>query len=176
MHMKSSALLVLSTAIALSSPLRAEPNEAALVESVKRLGANWERILKSQTVVLLECDGGGFVGVRARAGTHVVGIDLQRTNSLMSPYRGIVEISGAFETNDSKQNGACHSSPSAAKLANGWWGLNLSFDMRLTYDLENDSFKISGGNELFMNQFFNHERTIYYDQPEARLVFQPPVN
>ncbi len=175
MHTKSSALLVLFAAISLSSPLRAGPNKAALVQTVKDLGVNWERILNSQTVLLLNCDGGGFVGVRARAGTHVVGIDLQRTNSLMSPYRGIVQVRGAFDINSSQQDGACHPSAATAKVANEWWGNNRSYDMLLTYDLENDSFKISGGNELFMNQFFLH-RTIYYDQPEARLIFQLPVN
>ena len=48
------------------------------------------------------------------------------------------------------------------------------YDMRLSYDLENGALKTSGGNELFMNQFFLH-RTIYYNQPEAELIFQLPV-
>ena len=89
-----------------------------------------------------------------RGQAHIcAGIDLQRTNSLISPYRAIVNISGAFEINSSEQNGACHPSPSAAKLVNGWWGIDRSFDMRLMYPLEDDIFKIAGGNQLFMNQF-----------------------
>lgn len=171
MRWKHNVAIIAIMALASSVSASAEPSQEALVQTVKRLASNWRDILRSNTVIVMSCDRGGYVGIRGTPGTVMAGMDLRRTDSLMTPYQGIIEISGAFERNSSQVNGACHASPALARASTAWHVNNYRYDMRLRYDLDGDTFRLVGGNEVFRNQFFFSTDSLMLDQPAAGLVF-----
>ena len=77
---------------------RAETSQAALVQAMKDLGAHWRMLSGSGAVYVRECAYDTFAAAQLESGA-VVSVDLRKTDSLMNPYLGIVQIQGDFVSN-----------------------------------------------------------------------------
>lgn len=146
-------LLALASVLigAASHQSHAQPNEAALVLAMRNLGAHWYALTRSPAVLIVRCPNNTYRGIRPKPGA-VVSVDLRRTDSLMNPYVGIVRITGEFQGNGSSA-ARCHKTPSEARQDGDWHGNDRIYNMEAYYTIEGNELVLSGGNEVFKNQF-----------------------
>ena len=75
-----------------------------------------------------------------------VSFDVKKTDSLVTPYLGILTLSGVVEGNK-----VCTPTPDEA-LANSDFSPRFApHEMTAYYDFDGHSFKLNGGNEFFKN-------------------------
>jgi hypothetical protein len=120
---------------------------------MRALAATWQRLSDTQTVLVVDCLKGGFIGVRLTSGARVVSVDLQKTTSLMNPYLGIVNLTGVFESNSDPQDGSCLHSKREALQNSGWHGNDMTYNFQIYYQLNGSELWLTAGNEVFQNNF-----------------------
>ncbi|WP_143749172.1 hypothetical protein [Mesorhizobium sp. WSM3882] len=103
-----------------------------------------------------KCERGGFAGFRLAPGTSIR-IDLQKTNSVLSPYLGIVAIVGEFEENtrDLQEQAAgkdrCYPSVAEAQSISRFWGNSMTYSFVLNYQVNGLNLQLTNADFRFMN-------------------------
>jgi hypothetical protein len=137
--------------LALAPPASAQtqPSQQSIINGVQALGATWKRIVDNQETFVIQCPAGGFAAYRLAKNTTVA-VDLRKTDSLLNPYIGSVNLSGVFQTNKDRQEGACLSSMQAALTSQDFWGNPLTFDFALTYQVVDGKLQWTSADPVFM--------------------------
>lgn len=144
--------LIVTPYTANAKPFHMPSEGVVLVHAMKSLGVTWQKLSNSQSVLIIKCMKGGYAGVRLSRGA-TVSVDLQRTTSMMNPYIGIVSITGEFEENDSSVDGSCRKTKQEAKYGAGWHANNMIYDFVIYYQMHGNELWMTGGNEVFRNNF-----------------------
>ena len=153
----------------------AQESEAALVQAMKKLGENWQALSRTEDVLIIGCANNTFTGVRLASGA-AVSVDLRRTSSLMSPYLGIVRISGRFQRNSSPEDGSCSKTLSEAKRNMNWHDNNQDYDMKIYYQVNGAELWLADGNDVFWNSFMRQPGAAQFDPNSAWLkAFRFPL-
>lgn len=140
-----------AASLALAAPAFAQqPAQASLVNAMRTIGAAWSRIAQTGAVFITHCPAGGFAAYRL-APRSSTAIDLRQTNSLLNPYIGIVSITGEFQNNSSRQNGACHPTVQSAQSSTGFWGNDMTYNFQLTYHSDGKALSLVNADTRFMN-------------------------
>jgi hypothetical protein len=150
----ASALLISSAVI---QPSHAQTSEGAIVRGMRNLGANWQALSNSADILVVTCRNNNFRGIRLiKAGT--VSVDLQKTNSIMSPYLGIVRFTGRFYSNGSGPDQVCFETSNEAKQNTDFSGNDRDYQFEAYYQVNGNELQLSGGNEVFTNAFIRQGR------------------
>lgn len=94
--------------------------------------------------------------MRLAPGT-AIRIDLQKTNSVLSPYLGIVSIVGEFQENtrDLQEQAAgqarCYPSVSEAQSISRFWGNGMTYSFALNYQVNGLNLQLTNADFRFMN-------------------------
>ena len=155
----------------------AQLNEADLVQGMRNLGAHWQAVAGSSDILIAACKGNTFIAKRLKPGAMVLGVDLQRTNSLMSPYLGIVRIRGVFQNSDFNLDGTCPNTLSGAKRNTNWRGNNMDYDFVIHYQVNGSELVLSGSNNLFQNNFYGQHGHQFQLEPNSpwNAIFRFPI-
>lgn len=146
----AAASLALAAPAFAQQPAQQQSAQASLVNAMRTIGAAWSRIAQTGAVFITQCPAGGFAAYRL-APRSSTAIDLRQTNSLLNPYIGIVSITGEFQRNSSRQNGACHPTVEAAQSRTDFWGNDMSYDFQLTYHSDGKALSLASADTRFMN-------------------------
>jgi hypothetical protein len=133
---------------------QAQNVESQLVQAMQGLGVTWQQLSQTQAVLLIDCQQGGFIGVRLTSGA-LVRVDLQKTTSLMNPYLGIVNLTGRFENNANPYDHSCLDSKQDALNNDDWHGNDLTFDFQIYYQINGSELWLTAGNPFFQNAFLS---------------------
>jgi hypothetical protein len=148
------AVLIASSCVILPAPARAQNLESSLVQAMQGLAVTWQNLSQTQQVLIIDCLKGGFTGVRLTSGAKV-GVDLQKTNSIMSPYVGIVYLTGRFEQNINHYDQSCSRTKQEAMRNTDWGGNDLIFDFQIYYQIHGNELWLTAGNSFFQNAFLS---------------------
>jgi len=171
-------------------PCVAQGDELALARSMKGLGDDWSRLSVTGERLILHCPNNTYMAVRLASGAAVA-VDLQKTNSVMNPYVGIVRIRGKFLRNNSRQNGSCLRTLTEAQRSSDWddkteqvvsGGTTFtipdipSFDYEIYYQIRGSELWLTDGNEVFRNGFMRAPGSPQVDPNSAWLrAFRYPI-
>lgn len=144
--------LIAASPIGHTVPARAQNPEGQLVQAMRGLAVTWQNLSQTQQVLLIDCQKGGFIGVRLTFGAQV-SVDLQKTTSLMNPYLGIVNLTGEFQNNADSQNSSCLHSKHEALHNDGWHGNDMTYKFQIYYQINGSELWLTAGNEVFQNNF-----------------------
>lgn len=125
--------------------LQAQEKEQQIVKGMNQIANNWKAAIQNGTLFLADCSGGTRDAHRLSLDTRV-SFDVRRTDSPVTPYIGVITLTGSVETNY-----PCGQDDEA--LANTNFSAN-PFDPReyiADYNFDGSGFTISGGNEVFQN-------------------------
>src|SRR5690349_16014665 len=87
-------------------------DEAKLIAAMRTIERDWRDAIAQQRPYISKCAEGTWSLIRFAPGGLVVSMDLRRTDSVISPYRGIVRFRSALESNSY--------SPRATGFFNKW--------------------------------------------------------
>ena len=130
----------------------AQDRESQLVQAMRGLAVTWQNLSQTQTVLVIDCLKGGFIGDRLISGAQV-SVDLQKTASLMNPYLGIVNLTGRFENNADPYDRSCLPSKKEALQSDDWHGNDMIFNFQIYYQINGSEFWLMSGNTFFQNAF-----------------------
>lgn len=143
-------------------------SDAEILKAMRGVEKNWRIAIERQQPFLMRCAENTWSMVRIVRG-GMVSMDLLRTNSLVSPFRGVIRIEAGLESNgrSPRANGfyneyakppsqACFSTSEQAKEAtqpDDWEKYN---DRKLNemisyYDVVDGVVQLVGGNDMFRN-------------------------
>lgn len=152
----STIYLIFFASILLATPSAAQTNDQ-VVGAIKAIAGSWQTTIQKQTLILNRCPGelsGTWEAMRLSADS-TVSFDVKKTDSLVSPYVGIIRILGTVGMNAHfDANGfvsSCFQTPEQA-LADPEF--KMPFGPReyiASYNFNDGSFVLSGGNEQFQN-------------------------
>jgi hypothetical protein len=137
--------LVLCVLLVKPGTLRAQEKEQQIVKGMNQIANNWKAAIQNGTLFLADCSGDTRRAHRLSLNT-TVSFDVKRTDSLVTPYLGIITLTGSVESNY-----PC--GPDDEALANTNFSAN-PYDPReyiANYNFDGHSFTINGGNEVFQN-------------------------
>ena len=135
----------------------AQTSETAIVQGMRNLGSLWQSLSASSNVLVVECKNNTFMGIRSIKG-GVVSVDLQKTNSVMSPYLGIVRFTGRFYVNGTGPDKACFETFNEAKQNTDFFGNERDYQFEAYYQVNGNELQLSGGNEVFTNALLRQGR------------------
>lgn len=148
----------------------AEQDEDKIISTMKNIEQDWIRVFKNKKAYLFKCREDTWQLVRFLWGDSVT-IDVLKTQSIISPYRGVIKFRGQLEVNGSskKANGFineflgnnfnCFKTTIEALQTNepNDWGPytqdypSIVYDFTIYYDVQKSMIQISGGNDVFIN-------------------------
>lgn len=161
---------------ALSLPTLAlsQPNEAALVNAMRGIASEWNRLAQTGEALPVACRNGNFSGVRVGPNSSV-SVDLQQTSSLMNPYLGVVNLRGRFQWNLGEGGHCVAPSPEAVGQV-PWHDNNRDYNIVIYYQVEGDEFQLTGGNQIFQNGVLNLSGTLFFEgSTQWQSVFRYPI-
>lgn len=115
-----------------------------------KIGAAWERIASEQEKFVARCEKGGFAAFRLKRGSSVR-YDVVKSDSIMHPYTGVVQLHGIFEENTSSYDRSCSPTVEAALANNNWWGIEDLTDWTITYQVTGDKLSFDRASQTFLN-------------------------
>ncbi|TPN39369.1 hypothetical protein FKO01_04205 [Mesorhizobium sp. B2-3-3] len=131
----------------------AQQDTAGLVKAMNGISASWQAISANGEVLLISCANGKFAGVRLAPGASV-SVDLRKTDSLMNPYVGIVQIYGRYQFSSSQQDGSCYlSKKEAVSPAVPWRDNDMNYSYVIYYQVNGSEMQLTNGNGVFVNNF-----------------------
>ena len=141
-------------AVLASAPVQAQ-DQAQLVQAMRAIAASWQAISSNGEVLLITCPNGMFSGVRLAPGASV-SVDLRKTDSLMNPYVGIVQIYGRYQRSSSRKNGSCNlTREQAVSPAAPWHDNDRDYDYAIYYQVNGAEMQLTNGNTVFVNNFMH---------------------
>jgi hypothetical protein len=175
-EVRRSIYFIFLPAIFLATPSAAQTNDQ-LVGAFKAIAGSWQTLIQKQTPILKPCANGKWEAIRLSPNS-TVSFDLKKTDSLVSPYVGIIRIFGTVEENEksSHANGfqmkdldrapadlvrdpektvtVCFQTPEQA-LADpefrDWIRNAAEREYIANHNFNEGSFVLSGGNQIFEN-------------------------
>lgn len=142
------AVVLVSSLFCFSSATsHAENDQQAIVNGMHQIVSNWSSAIRDGARFLSNnCYNGGWSAHKLSEDT-TISFDVKRTDSLVSPYIGILMLNGLTESNL-----ACAGTPDAA-LANDNFITNTlaTRELIVYYKFDGQSFRLSGGSEVFTN-------------------------
>jgi hypothetical protein len=168
--MRKSALRValwVSLIISLVPGISGAQTNDQVVSAAKRLAENWQALIQKQVLLLSPCAEAAWRVTRFSSSSSVA-FDVKKTDSLVSPYVGIIRITGSLESNgrSSHANGFvnqytlvdptkifCFKTPEEA-LHDNEFSLEFGSSPReyvATYNFDGSAFVLADGNEQFHN-------------------------
>lgn len=154
----------------------AQQDTAGLVRAMNGIASSWQAISTNGEVLLISCANGKFAGVRLAPGASV-NVDLRKTDSLMNPFVGIVQIYGRYQFSSSQQDGSCYLTREQARSAVVPWRDNdRDYSYTIYYQLNGTEMQLTNGNEVFVNNFMRQPGQPQVDANSNWLhVFRYPV-
>lgn len=151
------------------------PSEQAAINVMKQVERSWQQAIAEGKLLVRKCANDTWAASRLTKRT-VVKMDLQRNLSVLSPYTGVIELSGSRETNSNgpRANGwldkslptrspqmLCYRSMSEAMAATAASDLlpindGRNYDMRAEYSITADGAKLERGNSFFNNILYSY--------------------
>ena len=161
-------------ALGFPTVVHSQPNEAALVNAMRGIASEWNRLAQTGEALPIACQNRKFTGVRLSPNSSV-SVDLQQTSSLMNPYLGVVSISGRFQWNRGDDGHCVAPSPEAVGQV-PWYDNNRDYNIVIYYQVEGDEFRLTGGNQIFQNGVLNQSGTLLFDNSMLwQSVFRHPI-
>jgi hypothetical protein len=153
----STIYFILFASILLATPSDAQTNDQVL-GAMKGIAGSWQTVIQKQTLILKPCEIGSWQAIRLSSNS-TVSFDVRKTDSLVSPYVGIIRMLGTVEmngmyTNESGFSGnstSCFHAPEQALRDSDF---KMPFGPReyiATYNFNDGRFVLSGGNDQFQN-------------------------
>jgi hypothetical protein len=147
----------------------ASDQQQLLINGMKNLGERWQEILSQSEKFVSRCQSGGYRVTRAKPGTRLVGVDLQKTASLMNPYIGIIEIRGEFQGHYD-----CFGSIDEIPSEIEWAGNDMDYRFRINYVFDSGYLVMNGGNQQFVNNFT--KRGAPLNSENWKSILKCPIN
>jgi hypothetical protein len=146
-------LLILPTILAGIS--KAQENQSKIVSAMQQIADNWKAAIEDQAVLL--CNGGVSDSCCCGSGpapwcaeklsqNTIVSFDVKKTDSLVTPYLGILTLNGVVEGNY-----VCTPTPDEALANTNFTPKFDPHEMIAFYNFDGHRFKLSSGNEFFEN-------------------------
>jgi len=144
--------------------LAADSDADVAVVEIKAIARSWQTLIQKQSLLLGGCGLFGTLNGRWQAirlsADSTVSFDVKKTDSLVSPYVGIIQIEGTVEMNGEQVNpeGAIfplvQSCFPTTQQALADLEFKAPFGLReyvASYNFNDGSFVLAGGNEQFQN-------------------------
>ena len=158
--------LVISVALLPASAQQA-PADANVAATMTRIGSLWQQAVRDGKWWQSDFFGGAFALDRF-AQNDSVSYDVRKTDSLLTPFLGIVTIDGSVETNSTSPvaDGAFdqyvnHRNICFKNAAEAWAHVNASdispgndgrpYHFEIYYRFDGDGATLTGGNEVYKN-------------------------
>jgi hypothetical protein len=144
--------------ILLATPSAAQTSDQVL-GAIKAIAASWQTVIQKQTLILAPCEIGTWHVIRLSSNS-TVSFDVRKTDSLVSPYVGIIQISGTVEMNGMQDNPegsyfpkvlSCFHTPEQGLADNEFKEPFGPREYIANYNFNDGRFVLSGGNEQFQN-------------------------
>lgn len=167
-------------------------SEQSVVKAMRSIEAAWRSALREKRWLVSRCAQGTYSMIRFSATAVILRVDVERTASLMSRYRGIIEISASLETNSQspRANGftsevalgprrvVCFRSMDEARAAVGPgdigpFNVGLVYRMQAEYGIEGNRLVLRSGNAVFVNAVGRTLVNVENAQGWAKVVAAP---
>jgi hypothetical protein len=141
------SLTLMASLLCLSSGASyAQNQQQAIVNGMRQIASNWNAAIRDGSLFLEACTFGGWAAKRLSTNT-TVSFDVKKTDSLVSPYVGILVLTGVVESNST-----CDETPDAALARNDFTpNLLLPRELVAYYNFDGQRFTLSGGSQVFKN-------------------------
>lgn len=154
----STMYFVFFVSILLATPSAAQTNDQ-LLGAIKAIAGSWQSLIQKQTLILAPCEIGTWHAIRLSSNS-TVSFDVRKTDSLVSPYVGIIRILGTVEMNGMQADPkgppfpevlSCFHTPEAAQADSEFKEPFGPREYIANYNFNDGSFILSGGNDQFQN-------------------------
>jgi hypothetical protein len=150
-----------------------------IVSAARRLAENWQALIQKQVILLSPCGRDTWKAMRFSSNDSVA-FDVKKTDSLVSPYVGIIRITGDLESNgeSSHANGFqilkvfCFKTPEEA-LRDPEFSVEYKREYVAIYNVDGGAFVLADGNEAFHNNILEALRVaVQRNEPSVTAVMR----